>query len=118
MDDAEFAALGAQYREAMGAIIVHRCRQAEAEVAYGALYQQLLRQFGPFESWPPEARDQLDAAKAPVDKTVADVEWCKACTVAAGEAFKGETFATAVARNAAPQPIIEWSLTSFGEVDT
>jgi hypothetical protein len=92
----EFERLGAQYREARDAIGTHRIKQAAVENAYAAIYDDLRRR-GLLDQPSPE----LDAAKAAVDKAAADVEWCKACTVAAGEVFTGATFSEKVARNAA-----------------
>jgi hypothetical protein len=96
MTDDEFERLGAQYLEARDAIGTHRIKQAAVENAYAAIYDDLRRR-GLLDQPSPE----LDAAKAAIDKAVADVEWCKACTIAAGEAFTGATFAQKVARNAA-----------------
>ena len=90
-----FEQLGAQYREAMEAIGTHRIEQAAAENAYGELYVSLKMRGLLEQGHPPE----LVALKATVDKAVADVDWCKACTVAAGEEFTGESFATKTARN-------------------
>jgi hypothetical protein len=81
-------ALGAQYRDAKDAIGVHRIRQARAEVAYAASVRS-------------KDSAAITAARAAVDRAVADVEWCRAVAVAAGEAYKGEPLADVMARNAA-----------------
>jgi hypothetical protein len=83
---ATFERLAAQFQEAQTAIGIHRLRQAQTEAAY-------------FDARQTGDPDTVAAARAAVDKAVADVEWCKACTVAAGEEFKGEQFETVVRRN-------------------
>lgn len=91
-DHGDFDALGSQYREAMASIGVHRRRQAAAEVAYAAVFH---RHGGD------RAAPDVVAALEVLDRAVADVQWCKAVTVAAGEAFKGVSFEDVVANNEA-----------------
>lgn len=79
--DPDLDALGRQYREARGAIAPHRQRQADAEVAHG----RLARRLGP-------DHPDTQAAWQTVGQAAADVRWCQAVTVAAGEAFKGVPF--------------------------
>lgn len=88
-------ALGAQYRAARDAIGPHRRVQAEAEVAYAMAAKA---------AGGDTTALAVVKAKAAVDKARADVEWCKAVQVAAGEAFKGVTFAEAAARRTQPRP--------------
>lgn len=83
-------ALGVQYREAKAAIGTHRQRQADAELAFADAMRL--------------ARGDRSAlavvdAQAAVDRAVADVEWCKAATLAAGEAYKGEALDVILERN-------------------
>lgn len=83
--------LGAQYRDAKASIGVHRQRQATAEIAFAHAFGR--------------ARGDRTAlavvdAQAAVDQAVADVEWCKAVTLAAGEAYKGEPLDVVLERNA------------------
>lgn len=85
-------ALGAQYRDARDAIGPHRRVQATAEVAYAKAVKA---------AGGDTTALAVMKARAAVDKARADVEWCKAATVAAGEAFKGVTFAEVTERNAA-----------------
>ncbi len=84
--------LGAQYRDAKAAIGTHRQHQGQAEIAYAQAYRQ--------HRGDRTALPVVDAQTA-VDRAVGDVEWCKAVTVAAGEAYKGEPFDAVVARNSA-----------------
>jgi hypothetical protein len=95
VSDLDFDALGAQYREAKASVTEHRLKQAQAETAYATRYQRLASSGQPLEG-----NAELDAARAAVEKAVADVEWCKAVTIAAAEEFKGESFETVVERNA------------------
>lgn len=81
MEDLDFDALGAQYRTALESIAVHRRRQADAELALAAARRRY-----------PDGSPEIDAALERVTKTVADVAWCKAVTIAAGEQFKGCAF--------------------------
>jgi hypothetical protein len=89
-DDVDFDALGRQYREAKTSIGAHRVKQARTEVAYN----ETLRRHGGDRSAP-----AVITAQATVDQAVADVEWCKAVTVAAGEAIKGRSLEDVVAMN-------------------
>lgn len=75
---------GRQYREAKASIATHRARQAAAEVELGRLLRARQSNGRPsrYEAAVVEARERVDRAHA-------DVDWCKAVTVAAGEAFKG-----------------------------
>lgn len=75
-----FEELGAQYRDARDSVAVHRRRQAQAELD---LHQ--VRRTGDVTA--------VKAAQAKVRAATADVRWCQAVVVAAGEAFKGVTFA-------------------------
>ena len=77
----DLVALGAQYREARGAVAVHRRRQAEAEIAHG----RLVRRLG-------HGHPDVEAAAAVVARAHGDVQWCRAVVVAAGEAYKGVPF--------------------------
>lgn len=89
-DTPDLDALGSQYREAKASIGIHRQRQAAAEDAYAeALSRSLMDRTAP----------EVVAAKVEVDQAVADVRWCQAVTVAAGEAYKGVSFEDVVARN-------------------
>jgi hypothetical protein len=83
-------ALGAQYRGAKASVGVHRQRQAAAEITFAKAF----RRHGGDRA----ALAVIDA-QAAVDRAVADVEWCKAATLAAGEAYKGESFETVLARH-------------------
>lgn len=74
-------ALGAQYREAKASIAPHRRRQAESEVEHS----RLLRRLG-------HDHPDVRAAWERVEQATADVRWCQAVIVAAGEAYKGVSF--------------------------
>jgi len=74
-------ALGRQYREARDSIAVHRRVQAAAEVAHS----RLVRRLGP-------GHPDVEEAFAAVGRAHADVQWCRAVTIAAGEAYKGVPF--------------------------
>ncbi len=78
-----FDQLGAQYRTARTSIGEHRRKQAAAEVA---LTRLLVTNRGMPDT------PEIAAAREAVGKAVADVEWCKAVTIASGEAFKGVKF--------------------------
>lgn len=82
--------LGAQYREARDAIGPHRARQARAEVAYA----ETLQRHG-FD----RTALAVAEAQAAAEKARADVEWCKAVQLAAGEDYKGEPLDVILARN-------------------
>ena len=101
MAEHDYEGLAAQYREAKAAITVHRVKQADAERAYAAIYQDLVRR-----GERPERSAELAEARAAVDKAVADVQWCQAVMVAAAEAFKGEALAAVVERNEANRALI------------
>lgn len=75
--------LGAQYRTARESIVEHRRRQAAAESALSGLLA--------VNRGLPDTPEIVEAREA-VGRAVADVEWCKAATIAAGEAFKGVKF--------------------------
>lgn len=90
MAEPDLGALGAQYREARDAIVTHRRVQARAERSLAAVRRRHA-----------ESSEQVAAAHVAVDRAAADVRWCQAVAVAAGEAFKGESFEAVVARNAA-----------------
>jgi hypothetical protein len=75
--------LGVDYRDAKQAIGDHRRLQAEAEVELGRLLQA---NRGRHDT------PEITAARAAVDKAVADVAWCQALVIACGELFKGTPF--------------------------
>lgn len=84
-------ALGAQYREAKGSIVVHRRAQAQAEVALARARRRHRDEDHP---------DVVEARQV-VATRHADVGWCQAVMVAAGEAYKGEPLDEVLARNEA-----------------
>lgn len=87
MATTDLESLGTQFREAKLAIGTHRARQAQAEVALHRLRRTGL----------PDVHADIAAATSVVDKASADVEWCRALLVAAGEAYKGQTLAQVLA---------------------
>jgi len=89
-DDHDIDALGAQYRDARDAIATHRRRQARAELALAAARRRH-----------PENSEQVATARAAVERAVADVRWCQAVTIAAGEAYKGQSFEDVLANQTA-----------------
>jgi hypothetical protein len=97
MTNKKFEELGAQYRDVKHAIGSHRTKQAQAEVTYAAASHARIRR-GDLE---PSAEER--AALEDVEQAVADVAWCQACTVAAGEAFTGRTFEELAAHDRAEQ---------------
>jgi hypothetical protein len=103
-DSVELEQLGAQYREASDAIVVHRIRQAEAETALGHL---LRSHRGPDTNEIIEAREHADQAYR-------DVLWCIACKIAAGEAYKGMTLDEAIAAGLTDRRNVAVPVLSFG----
>jgi hypothetical protein len=98
----EQAALGAAYREARDSIAAHLRVQAEAEVAAGAVRRRL-RGLSASELFDRETGDaihpDLIAAEGAVAAAAADVDWCRAVTVACAEALKGEPLLVVLERN-------------------
>lgn len=107
MPKKDLEALGAQYRDALNAVGPHRRRLADAELRrlewlkrHRGVPAQLI-----YDSQTGDPTDpELVALDAGVAKARADVEWCRAVVVAAGELYKGESFAVVVARNEAHRP--------------
>ena len=77
----DLVALGAQYREARGAVAVHRRRQAAAELEHG----RLVRRLGP-------GHPDVETAREAVASAHTDVQWCRGLVVACGEAYKDIPF--------------------------
>jgi hypothetical protein len=86
-DSDDLERLGAQYREARDAITEHRILRGKAETALGFLLQ---RHEGP-------DTDEITAARERASQAYEDEQWCVACKVAAGEAYKGMTLDEAIA---------------------
>lgn len=78
--------LGDHYRTAKASIAEHRRLQAAAETAH----QRLAARLG-------HDHPDVAAARDAMTKAHADVQWCQAVTVAAGEAFKGRSLADVLA---------------------
>ena len=95
-------ALGAQYREVKESIATHRRRQAEAEVEHS----RLIRRLGP-------SHPDIQAAWAAVEQAARDVAWCRALTVACGEAYKGVPFDQVPNDQAAIAPARDRALASL-----
>ena len=102
MPEHDIEALGAQYREARDSIGAHRARQAQAEQARGA-WVKAHRGVPADKLYDRSTGVPIDpellALSAAVDRATADVQWCRAVTVAAAEALKGMTLEDAIAQN-------------------
>lgn len=85
--------LGADYREAKAAVIVHRRAQAEAELARSAHLKARARDRKRQAQADDPKLEQLDTA---VTSTLADVRWCQSLVVACGEELKGVPLAEAI----------------------
>lgn len=85
--------LGADYREAKAAVIVHRRAQAEAELARSGYLKAKARDRKKRAQIDDPELDELEAV---VDSTLADVRWCQSLVVACGEELKGVSLAEAI----------------------
>jgi hypothetical protein len=94
--------LGAQYREAKASVPEHLKRQAKVELEQVAWLKK--HRGVPadvlYDRTTGEAQDPaLADIGARMKQAESDVAWCRAVTVAAGEAYKGESFDEVAQRN-------------------
>lgn len=106
---ADLDALGARFREAKGAVGVHRHREVQVDlermswlrrhrgVPSSALYDRTTGD---------PIHVELIELDARLAKAAADTVWCEAVMLACGEEFKGEPLPVVVARNELHRPKI------------
>lgn len=106
---ADLDALGAQFREAQAGVVEHRKREVAADLAVMAWERQhrgVPRHLIYDRETGDPTHPELVALETARTKATADLDWCKAVVLAAGEEFKGEPLGKILARNEAHRHLI------------